>query len=572
MPPWCVLGGVYKVIPISGAVAGNTSPRLGSAQLGPGYSVRIFPLRYISATEMEKILQPFAPEGGILRVDPMRNILMLAGTSEELGNLQETISIFDVNWLKGMSVGMYSLQNAESQEVVAELENLFGESSELPLAGMFRFVPIDRLNALLVISPSRDYLREITTWIERLDGSGGERLYVYAIQNGDAEYIAGVLNQVFEGSTMAAPVAPPAPVAPGRRPAQLTSDRGTDTQSDNGLSNPLTGGSLSVMQASGSVSSGAGAAGGGIRIIADTENNSILIWANSQDYERVLSAMRKLDVRPRQVLVEATIAEVNLTDGLRYGFQWWFDNNLGTYDGVASLDLRTNVELETDADEPNLLGDGFAYAVVDSAGIIRAILRTLATESKVKILSSPQLMVIDNQEANFRVGEQVPVQTSTTVTTGGNTVESIEFKDTGVLLTVRPQVNEGGLVTMEINQETTDPGQIDPATGQRRFLQRTINSKIAIQSGRTIVLGGLIRENDTKLQRGFPILHKLPVVGPIFGSTNNDVLRTELIVLITPIVVRDPREAEQMTAEIKRRMQSLAPTTRDIFEPSELRF
>jgi general secretion pathway protein D len=186
-------GGVYKILPISEAVRGNSSPRLNSARLGPGYSVRIFPLKYISVTEMQTILQPFAPEGGILLADPVRNLLILAGTSQELEYLQETIEIFDVNWLKGMSVGMYVLQNVESQDMATELDKLFGAASELPLAGLFRFVPIERLNAILVITPQAEFLNDVSAWIERLDGSGGERLYVYEVQYSDSEYLASLI-------------------------------------------------------------------------------------------------------------------------------------------------------------------------------------------------------------------------------------------------------------------------------------------------------------------------------------------------------------------------------------------
>jgi general secretion pathway protein D len=536
-------------------------------------------LKYISAPEMEKILQPFAPEDGILHVDPMRNLLMLAGTSLELANLQETINIFDVNWLKGMSVALYTLQNAESENVAAELESLFGENSGTPLAGMFRFIPVERINGILAITPQQEYLRDIRTWVDRLDGIVGDRLYVYDVQNGDAEYIAGILTQLFEGISADTAVRASGRVAPGRAPASLTSGESsaeqTGSQGQGGAAasplGDLTGGAISIMQASGPVGSGLGNGGGEVRVIADTENNSLLIWADDQNYEKVLNALRKIDVTPRQVLIEATIAEVALSDDLRYGFQWYFQNNVGAYEGVGSLGLPTNVPLETSPPNPLLLNN-FSYALVDNAGFIRAFMQTLAEESKLRVLSSPQLMVIDNQEANFRVGNQVPVKTSETVTSGGNTVESIEFKDTGVLLTVRPQVNAGGLVTMELNQEVTNVGEIDDATGQRTFLQRTINSKVAIQSGKTIVLGGLILESDSTGKSGIPILHKLPVLGPLFGSTTNEFGRTELIVLITPRVIDSSGEAEKVTSELRRRMQQTVPMTEEVFRPSAMRF
>ncbi|NTV37000.1 MAG: type II secretion system protein GspD, partial [Anaerolineaceae bacterium] len=189
--------GVYRIIPISNAVAGNTSPRLGQTRLNPGFNIRVVPLRYVSATEMEKMLTPFAPQGSILNVDPGRNILTLSGTENELAVLQETIDIFDVNWMQGMSFGIFRLQNVDSQAMAENLTNLFGEESKMPMAGMLRFIPVQQLNSVVVITPQIAYLNEIGKWVERLDGTGGERLYVYPVQNGSAEYLAEVLSQLF---------------------------------------------------------------------------------------------------------------------------------------------------------------------------------------------------------------------------------------------------------------------------------------------------------------------------------------------------------------------------------------
>jgi general secretion pathway protein D len=281
-------------------------------------------------------------------------------------------------------------------------------------------------------------------------------------------------------------------------------------------------------------------------------------------------AVRKLDQVPRQVLIEATIAEVTLSDSLKYGLQWFFKgHNVGNkYTGIGSLDLKTNV-----AANDALGGGGFNYALTGGAGEVLALLDVLAGQSKVKILSSPHLMVIDNQTAEIKVGDQVPVRTGSTVTDGGLTTESIQYKDTGVLLGVTPRVNAGGLVTMEVNQEVTDLGDIEPTTQQRRFLQRTITSSVAVQTGETLVLGGLITENRNVSESGIPGLYQMPVVGPLFGSTTDDTKRTELLVLITPRVVRDQQEARQVTEELRGKLLGIgnmpeAGTTRaDVRDP-----
>jgi len=598
-------GGIFEVVPVSQAVTGNTIPRLSNAQLGPGYSVRIFPLRYISATEMETILQPFAPEGGILLVDPIRNLIILAGTELELANLQETIGIFDVNWLQGMSVGMYILENVEAQTLVTELEGILGLGGESPMAGMFRFVPVERLNAVIAITPQPEFLEQASAWIERLDGSAGERLYIYEVQNGDAEYIASILSEIFDATT-SAPAAPSdgGRVAPGRTPGQISAGglggsaqflnvpegsdiafpmvgegsasghlgegyinfvdsafqvQETDPAAMGAPSQPVRLGPASRGTALANAGSIAGGATSEVRIIADVENNALLIWSNTPTYNKIVRALRRLDITPRQVLVEVTIAEVSLTGVLRYGLQWFFTNSVSDeYQGTGSLNLNTDVPVSGADGILSAVDRTFSY-VISKDGIVRALLETLARESKVRILSSPQIMVIDNQDAEIRVGDQQPVRSSTTVTTGGNTTESISFKDTGVFLQVTPQVNSSGLVSMSIVQEVIDVGGIDAATGQRSFFERSLSSKVAVQSGETIVLGGLISEERRDEQEGVPFLYKVPVIGPLFGTNSEDVNRTELLVLITPRVVQNTQEAVQITRELRQRMQSLDP-------------
>jgi len=296
-----------------------------------------------------------------------------------------------------------------------------------------------------------------------------------------------------------------------------------------------------------------------VRIIADVENNALLIWSNTPTYNKIVRALRRLDITPRQVLVEVTIAEVSLTGVLRYGLQWFFTNSVSDeYQGTGSLNLNTDVPVSGADGILSAVDRTFSY-VISKDGIVRALLETLARESKVRILSSPQIMVIDNQDAEIRVGDQQPVRSSTTVTTGGNTTESISFKDTGVFLQVTPQVNSSGLVSMSIVQEVIDVGGIDAATGQRSFFERSLSSKVAVQSGETIVLGGLISEERRDEQEGVPFLYKVPVIGPLFGTNSEDVNRTELLVLITPRVVQNTQEAVQITRELRQRMQSLDP-------------
>jgi len=560
--------GVYRIVPAAAAVTGGSVPRLMRADAPPGYGVKIFPLRYISAAEMETILRPFAPEGGILLVEPARNLIILAGTRQELNHLQETIDIFDVNWLRGMSVGFYPLDNIDAEDVTRELDQLFGPDSGLPFAGLFRFVPINRLNAVLVITPQAEYLREATVWIERLDRSGGERLYVYRVQNSSAEYLASLLGTVFDVQTNG--VSAPRPATSGEvAPSQQTGRIGSGNDRAN-----LALFQLDEEPVTGEVQDSAVSAGRldqQLRITADTENNALLIWASSQQHERVLAALRQIDIPKRQVLIEAIIAEVTLTDELQYGLQWFFKNNRvgGSYTGFGSRGLDGSTPA---IGQGGVLGGaGFSYALADSAGLVRALLTTLAGDSLVRVLSSPQIMVIDNQQARIRVGDQQPVRGPRTVGTDSAILtETFQFKDTGVTLQVQPNINAGGLVTMDIDQEVTDVGPEDSATGQRSFLQRQFTSKVAVQSGETIVLGGLIRERQTADSSGVPVLHEIPLVGGLFGAKRRDFGRTELVVLLTPRVIADSREASQATAEIRERMRGIIPLDSPWQQPLEM--
>lgn len=585
--------GIYKIIPATGALPGNAVPELDTASLTPGYGVRVIPLRYIGAQEMAKILEPLLPRGGILYVDSARNLLMLGGASRELNIAQQTVDVFDVNWLKGMSIAMYRLQNVDSGAMVADLSSLFGEGAELPGAGLFRFLPISQINAVLVITPQAEYLEDIGAWIERLDSVGGERLYVYEVQNGNAEYLASVLAEVFGTQGGQAVSTTAGQVAPGLEPAQLTSpgesdqDRTGDDESpttapgspgerelepraqrpddfveEDIRAQQITLGGSPISGSIGASTRNSRSSMEGVRIIPDVENNTLLIWASNFTYEKILDALRKLDITPRQVLVEVTIAEVTLGGDLQYGLQWFFKNNVaGDYAGRGVL----GQEGAGGVGRTIAGASSFAYSI-SKDGVVRLLLEALAEESKVKILSSPQIMVIDNQEAEIRVGTDQPVESSTTITDGGTTTSSIEFRQTGVVLTVSPQVNAGGLITMEIAQEVTDVGEIDAATGQRSFLTREVQSIVAIQSGETIVLGGLISETRRSSQGGIPVLYKVPVIGPLFGRTSEETNRTELLVLITPQVARDNREALQVTEELKQRMRTVVPFVEEHFE------
>jgi general secretion pathway protein D len=289
---------------------------------------------------------------------------------------------------------------------------------------------------------------------------------------------------------------------------------------------------------------------GAIKIVADEKNNSLLMLATREDYQKLQSLIRQLDVMPMQVLVEATIVEVRLGDELSYGLQWFFSHQQGSTDSTFEL-------------FPNGVSPTFRYTLVDTGGDFKAVLDLLAADGRLGVLSSPSLMVQDNQMASIHVGQQIPIRTSetTSLASSGDSpliTSTIQYRDTGVLLEVKPRVNSGGMISMEITQQVdgvdeTTTSSIDSPT----IFQRKITTNIAVQSGETIVLGGLITESESASNTGIPVLRGLPGIGPLFSSQKNEVQRTELMIMITPTSISNSTEARSATEEMKKKMLNL---------------
>ena len=551
--------GIYQILPRARAARGNLSPLTADIEIEGGYSIRVAPLQYIAAAEMGKILEPFVAEAGELRIDKQRNMLILGGTPKELARLQETIDIFDVDWLRGMSVGLYPLDHVTPVILKRELDEILGGMEgggpdEL-LGGLVRTVALERLNAILLISATPTALKKAETWLYRLDRHGeqaGQNLYVYEVQNAKAVEIAKILSDIFDSKGKAA--APPS-LAPGTTPVEITAS--AETADEQAAPAPAAG----PVSASGRDLSVPAA--GSVEIIADDTRNALVILATARAYRMIAAAIRKLDVVPLQVLIEASIVEVTLSGDLDYGIEWFFSNRIGrSRGGRGSLDLGSR--------GVSALAPGFSYTIVNSAANVKVALNALESESDVNVLSAPSLMVLDNQTATINVGDEIPVpsrQSTSNTTPNAPTVNEIQFRNTGITLEVTPRVNNSGLVTMEIRQEVSNAIRTTSSTINAPTIQkRQIKSTVAINSGQTIVLGGLIRNSETENESGIPILQQTPVLGKLFGNTTIKSRRTELIVLLTPRVVRNQDDAKKITDEFRKKLYSLPPPV-DATEP-----
>ena len=619
------------------------APSLGNlgGALPPGQNMMIVPLQFVGAAEMADILAPVAAPENIVRVDPVRNLLILAATRAQIEGFMQIVQTFDVDVLKGMSLGLFPLKNVAVAEVQEALAALTGGGAakaagtgtgavagagaaaaagagnaavkggaqgkgnaaapaaaglELPgpLAGLVKVVAIERLNALLIITSRAYYLDRAREWIAQFDqprGDGNEpQLFVYSVQNGTSQHLSELLNALYGGGTGAGGA--DSGVAPGLGQSGLGSGYGRSGSSGFGGSRSGFGsgsqggrsgfgGSNSGGYGGGFGNSGGGGYGGGlggsrggygsgfggggragqsgnqvemttvelgpdVRVVADEFNNALLIYAPRREYEKVRAALLQLDVPPTQILIEVSILEVTLTDEFSFGLQWAFDGGVnGGRTGTGVFNSRSSGNIGPE--QP-----GFSYTIANRAGQVRAVLNTLAKKNLVNVISSPSIMVLDNHNAQIQVGDQQPVQSSTNITDGGFRTNSIEYKDTGVMLDVLPSVNAGGLVTMDVNQSVTDVGPVDEATSQRSFLQRQIASRVAVRSGETVVLGGLIRDNTSRGKTGLPWLQDIPVLGGLFRTTSRTNNRTELVVLITPRALQNDEQLRAVSDEMRR--------------------
>jgi len=515
-----------------------------------GYGVQVVPLQHVAAKEMAKALEPFAPEGSILQADSSRNLLVIAGTEEERGALTDAIALFDVDWIAGMSFGLFPLESVDPETLVEELQFIFGEGLDTPIEGLIRFAPVKRINAVLVIASRSNYLRQAAQWIEKLDQStqsGGQRLYVYNVENFRAAELAEVLNELLGNRTTSEPLPELSPELDAvsleddvyEEDSSNFQEEAEPLEPDPSLKGGVADGQFPL------------ASEDEVRVIALDASNSLVILATPRDYKLIEQALEQLDVTPLQVLIEATIAEVTLNDNLRYGVQWFFDS------GRSEFSLS---EVATGAASQTFPGFSYLFRPVTD---VRTVLNALSEVTNVNVISSPQLMVLDNQSAELQVGDEVPVATQSAVSVSDSNapiVNSIEFRDTGVLLEVTPRVSRGGLVLMDISQEvssvveTTTSGIDSPTIQQRR-----ISSTVAISSGETVTLGGLIRDYYNNSSAGVPVLSEIPILGNLFSTKTKNDQRTELLVLLTPRVVRDATEAREVTDELRGRLRAVEP-------------
>lgn len=561
----------------------------GTSNSGTGYQTRIIPVRNVAAQDIADIIKPLVHDKTILNVDAARNILVAAGTAEEIARVVDLVNTFDIDVLKGRSFGLFTLNHVDPETMIEELQSVFyqqGKGGESGKSDFFQFIPIDRLHAVLAITHQAHYLNDIESWVYRLDkantASGGG-VNVYKVQHVDAGELADTLNAIFTGAEKKKKSAK---VAPGETASEMTNKPANTGNTGNSPTSHLgsfafnqsdenspadnaeTAGAFALNQSGGKSSAGNAPTGGAkvanvgeVKIIADEPNNSIIIVATAQDYDVILPIIEQLDMMPLQVLIDATVVQVNLTDKLQYGIAWYLNN------GKPTTLIGAAIPIATAATAAAATG---GLSMFYDAGSVKALLHAEATLNNINVISSPSLMVLNNQKAKINVGQQVPVSTgsSSIPLAGGATApsfaqtNSIQYKDTGVTLDVTPRVNANGLVIMKLKQIVSNVVPVTSAASQTQQQSPTIdkkeiNSSVAVHDGETVVLGGLISDSVTRNMSGVPWLYQLPIIGSLFGATDKSDTKTELVILITPRVVKGKQDSRVISNEFKRKLTGI---------------
>jgi type II secretion system protein D len=478
----------------------------------------------------------FVEEGGLYRIVPLADVPKELVYSQ-IGKAPEKVAI-----------DMFNFKNLDLKEAMPDIENALGLHLK---GGTVRILPIFRLNSLIVVASSGEQLMYIKKWIEVFDTMftvTRPKLFVYPLQNSKAEHIASLMQSIFSGTTATSttPTQTPRP-ATSKTTAQSTT--APVTQQRTGAAVTVTGGGTFVSPET--------------KVFADQITNSLIILATPTDYSFIEETIKKIDIQPRQVVIEGLIARVDLIDNLSFGFSWSLktDFNISMKPFTRDINLG-GTAFNNPGGLPNtenpISATGFTFVGSDPTGHVRALLRAALKDSKAKILAAPHVLVSDNQEARIQVGSQIPLATSTTayVTSATETqsnpiTSTIQYKDIGIILKVKPQINDSGLVSLELTQEVSSVGDSVLIGGQEfASINKTeAVTNLVAQDGETIIIGGLIREDVQKSKDGIPFLSKIPLLGYLFSSQEDKTTRTELLILITPHVVRNQQEAVDVTTD-----------------------
>ena len=578
----------YRLVPAAEAVGTGS---IDAQDPQAGYGISVVPLQFVSAPTLIKLLDNFAAKPGMVRAETSRNLLIMQGNAADRSAAIQTVLSFDADWMRGQSVGIYPVVNSTPEPIISELERIIDAGEGGLSQNVVKLQPISRQNAVLVVTRKPEMLNRVGTWISRLDKSGGAGtgVKVYRMRYGDARQVAALLNDMFLGNNAGTGLdAPTNQLIPGGGMTASSNTALGPAQQNSG--NSPTGQTGAAQQPTASSPANFGArfgdaasrrfassdAGGppgassrngisppaallpNVRIAADPVNNSLLIYANQEHYRIIQRTLEQMDRPQLQVSIDAMIAEITLNDNLRYGVQFYLKSkDVGLKPDVGSI-LNTAANVAISRVVP-----GFNFLAGTNAEP-RVILDALHHITNVKVLSTPSVVVIDNQFATLLVGDQIPITTRTAQAVDvaiAPVVQNIEYRNTGVILRVAPRINANGNVLLDIEQEISSVARTPSAeTLTPTVSQRKVRSTISVQTGQTVLLAGLIGERQERGRKGIPFLHQLPGVGELFASnTMGQVDRTELIIFIRPQIIRHGVDAHRIAEELRAKLFRTTP-------------
>ena len=626
-------GGVFKVVPLDqAATAGGdvSTPSTEDSSLPVGQSTRVVPLRYVAPSEMRRLIEPMSIQGGVLQADDGRHTITLRGTPQDIATMEEVIAMFDIDTMRGMSFALVPVKSGDADTIADDLRKVFGaDDKDGPMKGMVRFISNKRLASILVISAQPAYLDRARVFIQRLDAraQGTEKqFFTYRVQNRPAKEMLQVLTSMFgsggsggggnsaprfgqastasAGEDIAQSSSSPAPSSPlgalsssgptsSGGPSSGLNSSGPSGAAGSGSSVGGPGGSPGFFGSAGSSSSDQSQSKGPssvslgednrYKVGVDEAKNALVVMATADDYKRILHVIEALDVQPNQVFIEATIAEVTLTDELHFGVAWYLQR--GSHAAGFGGQIPTGAAASNTSGTNSILGGnnvlgnnlvgvplqsifpGFSYAFTAANGVVT--LNALNAITNVNILSTPSLTVLDNRQATLQVGQQIPVTTLQSVAALGNTFNSVSYLNTGVILAITPHISESGRLMLELDQEVSNP---EPGTGLNgnnpTIQQRKVKTQVAVADGESLVLGGLVQDQRSKTANQIPVIGDLPIVGNAFKDKDDKIDKTELIIMITPHVIRSMSEARSIAEEYKRKLLSVS--TKAIARPHDI--
>ena len=585
----------YRLTPLGDAVgAGRIDAAASSPE--PGYGVSVVPLQYVSAQTLLKLMDSFATKAGMVRADTTRNLLLIQGSGAERRTAVDTALSFDLDWMRGQSIGIFPIVNSGPEPVIAELEKIVDSGDNGLSQNLIKFQAVSRLNAILVVSKKPGLLHTAATWIKRLDHADTARtsVHVYRVKYGEARQIARVLTEMFIGGSSSGLLdSPDSQIAPGSGTyATASADR--LSLNSNSPSSTSSSGFGSRMQSGTNGNSGFGAqtaaapaganantsdtgsldsrgagSGGqpmlkGVRITADTVNNSLLIYADQENFRIIEATLQQVDQPQLQVAIDATIAEITLTDELSYGVQSYLtSHNLGLRPDQGSI-LNTQSTTAPVAAAAGTVANAFINRafpgfnfLIGSEAQPSAILDALHSVTAVKVLSNPSLVVVNNQAATLQVGDSVPVSTgsATVLTTNNTVVNTIDYRNTGIILRVSPRINVNGNVRLDVEQEISNVSAATAASLTPTVSERKVKSSISVATGQTVLLAGLISEQHNNQRNGIPLLDQIQGLGDAFSHQDNKATRTELIIFIRPQIIRDSMDAHFVAEELRSKLR-----------------